>query len=202
MVAALRAHVAWLVHALGFSPNPLRRRVDRIAAAVTVLLLITALAAVPAGMVVGSGLHTDLSAKAEHDAATSRQVEGTLLTPPEVHVPAAEAYAHAQLDASARVQWSTEAGSRSATLQVPDTAEPGDTIRLWADERGDRVPAPASSGDVVLSAVLGGVFVLLLTQLTCAGLIVATQYLARLQGQRAWARQWSFLQRGGSWSQL
>lgn len=202
MVAAVRAHVAWLVHALGLSPNPLRRRVDRVAAGVTVLLLLTALAAIPAAVLVGGALHGELAAKAERAAATSRQVEGTLLTSAEMDVPAADAYGQTQVTASALVRWPTGSGDRSATLQVPETAQPGDVVQLWTDERGDRVPAPASSGDVVLSAVLGGVFVLLVVQLVCLGLIVATQYLARLRGQRAWARQWAFLQRGGSWSQL
>lgn len=202
MSAALRAHVAWLVHALGLSSNPLRRRVDRIAAAVTVLLLLGGLAAIPAAVVTGAALHGDLSAKASRAAATSRQVVGTLLTPSRANVLVSQDYGRAQLDSSATVRWPTEAGGRSATVPVPENSDAGDRIRLWTDAEGHRVSAPASSGDVVFSAVFGGVLVLFIVQLVCVALIVVTQHLARLQGQRGWERQWSFLQGGGRWSQL
>ncbi|MBE9374461.1 hypothetical protein IQ251_08360 [Saccharopolyspora sp. HNM0983] len=202
MVAALRAHVAWLVHALGPSKNPLRRRIDRVAAAVTLLLLVAAVAAVPAAAATGAALHADLAARAGHSAATSRPVSGTLVTPARADIPVAEASGQVHPTSSALVRWSAGSGARSETLQVPEGGEPGDTIRLWTDERGDRVPAPAGPGEVVLSAVFAGALVLLGAQLTCLGLIAATQHLARVQGQRGWARQWSFLQHGGRWSQL
>ena len=53
MIAALKAHAGWLVHALGLARNPLRRPIDRVAAAISVLLLLVALVAVPATAVFG-----------------------------------------------------------------------------------------------------------------------------------------------------
>ncbi|GAA4865693.1 Rv1733c family protein [Saccharopolyspora rosea] len=201
MIAALKAHAGWLVHALGLARNPLRRPIDRVAAAISVLLLLVALAAVPAAAVFGKTLHERLAERAAVAAATSHPVTAVLLTPPSLSTPASEGYNQDSLTSTASVQWQTGSGPRTETMQVPAGSSRGDTLTIWADQHGDRVPPPPTQSSVTASAIFAALLVLLIAELACFGLIGGTQHLARLLALRGWEREWAFLQRGGTWSQ-
>ncbi|MER7015936.1 hypothetical protein ABT324_31255 [Saccharopolyspora sp. NPDC000359] len=201
MVAALKAHAAWLVNALGVTRNPLRRPIDRVAAGITVLLLMVAMIAVPVAGMFGASLHTGLSQRAAEAAVTTRPVEAVLTTGPEMNVPVSEVYSNDALSSTAVAEWRTGLRTHTATVQVPASASAGETVTVWVDEAGNRVPPPASQGSVTTSAIFAALLVLLVVELTCFALITATQHLARRIGMRAWEREWLHLRHGGTWSQ-
>src|SRR4051794_5478409 len=82
MGAALKAHAAWLVNALGIGRNPLRRPIDRLAAGLTLMLLMVAMIAVPVSAMFADSTHRDLSERAEQAARTSRPVTAVVVAPP------------------------------------------------------------------------------------------------------------------------
>ncbi|MEU6261915.1 Rv1733c family protein [Saccharopolyspora shandongensis] len=202
MVAALKAHAAWLVNALGVNRNPLRRPIDRLAAGISVLLLMVALIAIPASGLFGASLHADLTQRATTAAETTRPVDAVLTTRPALSVPVSEAYSQDALSSTAVVEWRAGLGrTQNATVQVPADSSPGDTVTVWVDQAGNRVPAPADGGAITASAIFAALLVLLVIELACIALIAGTQHLARRMCMRAWEREWAFLQHGGTWSQ-
>ncbi|GAA4613466.1 Rv1733c family protein [Saccharopolyspora hordei] len=201
MVAALKAHAAWLVNALGVNRNPLRRPIDRLAAGITVLLLMAAMVAVPVAGMFGASLHASLTQRAAESAATTRPVEAVLTTSPEMDIPVSEVYSNDALSSTAVAEWRVGLQKHSATVQVPANASAGETVTVWVDEAGHRVPQPASAGSITTSAVFAALLFLVVTELACFGLIAGTQGLARRISMRAWEREWLHLQHGGTWSQ-
>jgi hypothetical protein len=202
MVAALKAHAAWLVNALGVNRNPLRRPIDRLAAGISVLVLMAALIGIPASGLFGASLHTDLSQRAAESAATTQQVAAVLKTGPALSVPVSEAYSQDSVSSTAVVEWRAGLGQpHTETIQVPADSAPGDTVPVWVDQAGNRVPPPASEGSVTASAIFAALLVLLVVELSCIALIAGTQHLARRVSMRAWEREWAFLHYGGTWSQ-
>ncbi|MDA3646427.1 hypothetical protein LZ318_04245 [Saccharopolyspora indica] len=201
MVAALQAHAAWLVNALGVKRNPLRRPIDRLAAGITVLLLMAALIMVPVAGMFGASLHTDLTRRAAESAETTRPVEAVLATGPEMNIPVSEVYSHDSLSSTAVAEWRIGLRTHTANVQVPANATAGETVTVWVDQAGDRVPQPPSSGSITTSAIFAALLVLLVAELSCFALIRATQGFARRISARAWAREWLHLQHGGTWSQ-
>lgn len=201
MLTPLRGHVSWLRQALGKSANPLRRPIDRVTATITALLLVLSGAAVPAAMLFGFTVHTNLSARAERVAATADSVGGVLTTPPRVNPSMTEGNRAQPKVVTATVAWRTEHGPRRDTLRVPVGSAPGDNVRVWVDAAGNRVPPPASKESIITSAVFAAGLLLLVVELVSWSLIIATQHVARLVAGRAWEREWILVQRGGSWSQ-
>lgn len=201
MGAALKAHAAWLVNSLSIGRNPLRRPIDRLAAGLTLLLLMVAMIAVPvSGMFAGS-LHQDLSDRAEQAAASSRSVSAVVATAPSLSVPASEVYTQDSVSSTAVVEWRNGLHEQSSRVQVPSSAQVGDTVEVWVDQQGNRVPPPPDAGSVAASAVFAALLLLVVLEIGSFTLISAVQAGARRIGMHAWAREWDYVQGGGTWSQ-
>ncbi|RRO19411.1 hypothetical protein EIL87_04760 [Saccharopolyspora rhizosphaerae] len=201
MGAALRAHAAWLVNALSFSRNPLRRPIDRLAAGLTLLLLMAAMIAVPvSGMFAGS-VHRDLSERAEQAVASSRPVSAVVAEPPSLSIPASEVYSQDAVSSTAVVEWRHGLHGQSARVQVPSSAKVGDRVEVWVDQQGHRVPPPPDTRSVTASAVFAALLLLVVLEIGSVTLIGAVQVGARRIAMNAWAREWEHLQQGGTWSQ-
>ncbi|GAA2355082.1 hypothetical protein GCM10009854_36470 [Saccharopolyspora halophila] len=201
MGTALKAHVAWLVNALSISPNPLRRPIDRVAAGITLVLLMGALIAVPASAMFAGSLHQDLSDRAKAAAQQNRPVSAVLATEPALSVPVSEAYSQDAVSSTAVVKWRVGTQERSSTVRVPTEAKPGDTTTVWVNQQGNRVSPPADGGSLVASAVFAALLLLVILESLAFALIAATQHAARRIAMRAWGREWHYFQAGGSWSQ-
>jgi hypothetical protein len=203
MVAALKAHAAWLVNALGVNRNPLRRPIDRLAAGISVLVLTAALIGIPASGLFAASLHADLSWRAVESAATTQQVDAVLKTAPALNVPVFDAYSQDSVSATAVVEWRAGLGQQfhTETIEVPADSAPGDTVPVWIDRAGNRVSQPASAGSITASAICAALLVLLMVELSCIALIAGTQHLARRISMRAWEREWALIHYGGTWSQ-
>lgn len=201
MGTALKAHAAWLVNALSISKNPLRRPIDRVAAGITLLLLMGALIAVPASAMFAGSLHADLADRAQAVARQSKPIEAVLATGPALSVPVSEAYSQDAVSSTAVVEWRVGAQEHRSTIQVPADARVGDRATVWVDQQGNRVSPPADAGSLTASAVFAALLLLVILELGLFALIAATQHAARRIGMRHWGREWHDFHAGGSWSQ-
>ncbi|KEI44096.1 Rv1733c family protein [Saccharopolyspora rectivirgula] len=200
MVAALKAHAAWLVNAM-FTGNPLCRPIDRVAAGLSILLLTAALIAVPATGLFGKSLHADLTLRAQRIAAESRQVTAVLLTDPEPVVTASGGYGHTGRNSIATVQWRSDNGLHTKQIMVRSDARRGDEVTLWVDKAGNKITPPAGPGSILVSVVVATGALLVLIETACFAAIAAVQGLARRYAMRGWEREWVLMRRGGSSSQ-
>lgn len=201
MGAALKAHAAWLVNALSIGRNPLRRPIDRLAAGLTLVLLMAAMIAVPASGMFAGSMHQDLSARAEQAAASSHPVSAVVATAPSLSIPVSEVYTQDAVSSTAVVEWRNGLHEQSARVQVPSSAKVGDAVEVWVDQQGNRVPPPPDSHSVTASAVFAALLLLVVLEIGSFTLIGAIQAGARRVAMHAWAREWDYVQGGGTWSQ-
>jgi amino acid transporter len=197
VTTALKSNAAWLTHALGTSPNPLRRRVDRIAAAITALLLTVSLMVLPAAVALGAQVHTTLSQEAAQAAATTHPVEAVLTTDAPTIFAGTDTTQQPDLS-SAEARWVAADGPRSATITVPAGSLRGQPATVWIDQSGKITSAPPTPVSIMSSTLFLSFVALLLGLLCCAVLIVGVQRLAQLYGQRVWAQEWETMQRRGT----
>lgn len=199
-MTAVRYQASWLAHALPGRRNPLCRTVDRIAAAISALLVAGAVLAIAATVPFGAMLHNSMSHRASRAAATTHPVTATLTTDAEAGV-GTTAVNQTYAEGVALIQWNTPNGPRSTAINVPLNSVRGQSTTIWTDESGNMVPAPAGPGAATWAALFGASGALLVTLLSCVGLIGGTQYLARRYAQRAWGREWAAMQRWRTLSQ-
>lgn len=201
MGAALKAHAAWLVNALGIGRNPLRRPIDRLAAGLTLMLLMVAMVAVPVSGMFADSTHRDLSERAEQAARTSRPVTAVVVAPPSLSIPVSEVYSQDAVSSTAEVAWQAGLHEQRSRVQVTSSAKVGDNVEVWVDEQGYRVPPPPDEGSIAASAVFAALLLLVVLEIGSFALIGAVQAGARRIAMNAWAREWDYVQRGGTWSQ-
>ncbi|MFI5694629.1 hypothetical protein ACIA58_22440 [Kribbella sp. NPDC051586] len=172
---------------LGFGRNPLRRRVDRIEAALLLTALTVALLVIPAAAAIG----TTIRDRSEQSAAAARAAAHP------VHARTLESAADAvpsTLGLSTTlvpVRWYDASGSaHEGQADVLIGTAAGADLTIWLDETGAMTRAPHSPGD---SATLGTAVALTLPMLAWPT-IFALFCLARRPLDRrradAWARDW------------
>jgi hypothetical protein len=135
-----RSHATWLGRFLrGWLPdrNPLRRRTDRLEAAVFAALFVMACAIAPFVAAAASSWENGISQREMHaQQATCREVKATLLDD------AQERGNYPALTAQADAMWTAPDGRGvTGVLQVPAGAVAGRVIWIWTDRSG-RVITP------------------------------------------------------------
>lgn len=193
MAAAWREELAWLRNALR-SSNPLCRRVDRVVAGLTALFATAALLAAPAAAVAATGVHRDLERRAASTMRTAQPVQAVVVSQPRMQSPAGNGYY--QQSAKATVQWHNQAGPHSRTVNVPLDLSRGDTVRVWVDQSGDRVPPPMSPHTRGLVAAITGVLLWLLAAVACWLFSRGCQVAGHRHAARTWEHEWRRWQRG------
>lgn len=188
---SLRADVRWLAHALG--RNPLRRRLDRVAAMAILALLAAAVLMVPVAIAAGNANYAGGAREAAVAAATRRPVEALVMSPPAAHV--ISGAEHEATSYSAAVSWTGADGrARVETAAVPANTQLGGKVRLWVD-RADRITvAPPTETQLRASAAAVGFEVMVAGQLLCAGLIWGVRAIADARAARAWNREWEIVE--------
>ncbi len=186
MVADLAGHGAWLVHALGSSPNPLRRRVDRLSAALIVLVLLVAALAVPGSAALGLLLHARESGKAATAAAAAHPVAAVVLTDPQTQQIGPQI-----VHFTAPVAWTDTGGlPRTAVIEVPEHSVRGQPVTIWIDLGGDLTAPPASTVMIKVLAAGLAFWALGLIELLCVVALACIYHAAAWHAQRAWQREW------------
>lgn len=141
--------------------NPLRRKTDLAEAyAALVAALLIALAAPAVGWAAGSLAHGALVRTAQEQRAERHLVAATVVkVEPQPPIDSDPETASAR-DAHRRVEarWAGPDGSRhEGTLAAHAGADPGETFRIWTDDRGDLKTPPLDSATAATHAVLAGI---------------------------------------------
>jgi hypothetical protein len=196
----VRNEAAWVVHALGFTANPLRRGVDRLLAFATVLAVLLALLAVPLVATVGTMVHEQESQRASQEAATRHQVNSVLVDDPQFEV-AGNDQRGQSTSTRAHVEWFAEGKRHAAYIDVPSTHARGDSTPVWIDQSGQLTNEPRSEGTVLVGAVFVAIWLLFILELVCLGAVAGVRRLATGYTSRAWEREWEVVEPRWMWPQ-
>jgi hypothetical protein len=184
-------HHGWL---RGLVPdrNPLRRRCDRVEAAILAGLLALFLIGGPlAGLVAGRWAYDNGQAAKHGELAAWRQVPAVLLT--------TASQQPVWFEATARARWTAPDGvERTGLIPAPNGSAAGTTIKVWVSMAGWLRGPPLQPSQVdgqTVQAVLLALYILVVV-LLCAGL-VAHRVIDRRR-MAAWDTEWRAI--GPKWS--
>ncbi|GAA4858025.1 hypothetical protein GCM10025787_48200 [Saccharopolyspora rosea] len=186
--------VRWLVEALRPRSNPLRRRLDRVAASLTALFLVIAVFGVPGAWWLGTDVHARAETTAAAVAARGHWVQAQVATPPELRTSGSGPEVQA-VTWWARAAWTGADGRPHAgDVQVDRRIQVGGPLRVWVSAAEQVASPPDSEAKMVTAAAgvaalaLGGLLI------TCALLIVVTRAVASALAERAWQREWEIVE--------
>lgn len=169
---------------LGFGKNPLRRRSDRIEAAVLWCALVAALLLVPVGAAVGTNYRNASNASADARRTELQQVDARTLESTEGLVPTAPG----DVQTSVRVSYVDPSGAeRQGTTSVVIGTKADAQVTVWLDRNGEIVKAPTSHGDSAAMGTWIGMLSVAGSWLAVWGVV----RLVRVPLDRRRARDWS-----------
>lgn len=178
--------LARCVRWLGFDRNPLRRRTDRIEAALRLVTVILLLVAVPiTAIVVGRQADRLALRQAQAQRTADHEITAVLLQQAQATgVP--DPYTNVQLT-YVLARWQPPGHApRSGEVLAPAGAHAGSTVRVWIDASGAVASPPPDHriivGDVCLAAIV--------TCLVASLLILGSNALARRALDRRRMRAW------------
>ncbi|HEX5116899.1 MAG TPA: hypothetical protein VFW65_17035 [Pseudonocardiaceae bacterium] len=184
-----------LVRSLGWGRNALRRRTDRIEAAVVIGAIVLTLAAVPAALAIGTRVHRHYLSVSATQTAAERHVTATLLDPsdtlplgsPESTVPV-------------RARWTQPPGvGHVGIVQAAESTSAGSHVRIWTNPAGTPMDPPLS----VDQARNRGGFAILAAMLAVVSLLGSMIAIVRMRLNRiryaAWSDEWQHV--GPRWTQ-
>jgi hypothetical protein len=168
----------------GFGHNPLRRRVDRIEAAVLISALVVALLAIPAAAILGTTVRDRSEDAAARQRAVIHQVQARTLEDTAEAVPSVSG----QVVSQVRIAWSDASGLlRESRTDVLIGTRAGTPVTIWLDRSGALARAPREPGD---SAALGAAVGLALPMLAWP-FLWGTFWLVHHSLDRRRAEQWT-----------
>lgn len=181
-----RSLVGWLSR---YAPGPMRRKVDRVESAITVLALLVMITAIPIAVWAGSASHD----AAAHRAETSQRTEATLLenAPQRTMTEAGE---FSTTDTRVKARWTAPDG----TPQVGKVAvQPGlrasTTVSVWLDESGRVTRQPPGPVGVQAAGTLTGIAAYVGIGMLVCGVVALFRW--RLDRVRAtlWEHEWELV---------
>ncbi|MEY9875595.1 hypothetical protein ABH931_005099 [Streptacidiphilus sp. MAP12-33] len=160
----------------------LRRRTDRWRTALVQLQVLAAVAAAALCALIGLSTYQQGHAHAVQQVQRLRPVQAKVLGRP---------YAAGVGGEVAEIHWTgTDGKAHQGVAGVPASSGVGDNVGIWLDSSGNPAPAPASSQDVIGTAVLTGT----LCVLGAWGLVLSAGSVARFRLDRhdetAWDAEW------------
>jgi len=175
---------------LGFDGNPLRRRTDRVEAAIRLATLLVLLAAVPIVTLAAARQADHLALRQAHaQQAADHQVSAVLLrqAPPTGVV---DPYTSTQMTL-VLARWQPPGQpARSGQVPAPAGARAGSTVQIWTDASGAVTGPPPGqrviTGDVCVAAVM----TCLVTVLLVLGSSALAQRALQRRRLRAWDAEW------------
>jgi hypothetical protein len=195
MTALAAPRWVWLrrrLWALWPDRNPLRRRCDRVEAAilaglVAAFILGGSLAALAAGQ-----WSYDTALRAEHAGQAARhQVAAVLVTT----ASAPQGWS----PATARARWTTPAGARhSGWVPAPAGAPAGMSVRVWMDAAGRPAEPPLRHAQVEGQAVMAAIAAVFAVAMLLGGAGLVARHLADRHRLAAWDAEWRAT--GPQWS--
>ena len=185
-----RAGELWVLmrlRRLSFGRNPLRRRTDRLEAALLLTAFAVALLVVPAAAIVGTAVRD----RAEQAAARERTERHPVRARTQEDAGSSASSGSTQFITPVRVAWLDRSGTtQEGQTDVVIGTKTGAELTIWLDREGTITTAPRDSTD---SAALGTLAGMTLPMLAWP-LLFALFRLARRPLNRArtdaWAREW------------
>ncbi|ETK32735.1 Rv1733c family protein [Microbispora sp. ATCC PTA-5024] len=182
---------ARLARWLGLDRNPLRRRCDRVEAAVRLSAVLGVLAAVVLGIMLGLREY-GLGLKEEaRQAQTRHPVNATLVedvTTPRLSA-AGAAVGHAQ------ARWTAPDGTvRAGTIDASPSKHAGDVVAIWTDPHGTVTPRPQDRETTVVAALTVGTGVPLAASAFLAMVVLSTRAVNQRRARRVWEAQWTVVE--------
>ena len=175
---------------LGFDRNPLRRRTDRIEAAIQVVTLFLLLVAVPMAAVV-AGLQADhLALRQVHaQQVADHQVTAVLLQQaPPTGIP--DPYTSVQMTLTL-ARWQPPGGpSRSGQVPAPAGARAGSTVTVWIHASGAISKPPPDHREIVGDVCVTVVVTYLVASLLVLGSGTIARRALDRRRLRAWDAEW------------
>lgn len=196
-----RSEAAWLIHAVGFGSNPLRRGVDRLTGLATIAIVLIGLLAIPICATAASVVHEQQSAEVSQQAADRHQTVAVLTENAKIGSNSGDG-ARVDTTSTANVQWQdARRQPRSAVIPVQAGAVRGDTTTLWLDKAGNATDPPRSQFSVTTSAVLLAMWLVLVVELVLWALLTLVRRLGFAYASRAWEHEWEMVERSWKWPQ-
>ena len=183
-----------LARRLGLDGNPLRRRTDKIAACLAVLLVAVFLIGAPAVSMAAIGWTSRVAVAGQQAARSWRQVPAVVykLAPPT---------AASELDGYSWVvaRWTAPDGkARAGQLPVSGAVAVGQTIRLWVNQAGTPADPPPSHGLVVLDEAEAAALAVVALGAVLLGLACAGQRVLHRRRLARWEAGWAVV--GPQWT--
>ena len=194
----LGASLARCTRRLGFDRNPLRRRTDRIEAAIRLATMILLLVAVPIAVIAVGRQADHLALRQAHaQLAAEHQVTAVLLKQAQATgVP--DPYTSVQLT-YVLARWQPPGGPpRSGQVLAPAGTHAGSTVTIWIDASGAVASPPPDRRDIVGDVTIAAVVTGLLASLLLLGANTLAQRALDRRRVNAWDAEWRVT--GPRWS--
>jgi len=183
-----------LARRLGLDGNPLRRRIDKIAACLAALLVAVFLTGAPMLSVAAARWAGHAAATAQRAARSWHQVPAVLLR--DAPLPAL-GWAFGSSWVPAR--WTAPDGQeRAGRIPVSSRLAAGRTVRLWVDTAGSPTGLPPSHGAAVASEALAAAFASVALGAVLWWLARAGRWVLDRRRFAAWEAAWAAI--GPQWT--
>ncbi|MFR9801405.1 hypothetical protein ACL02T_03760 [Pseudonocardia sp. RS010] len=168
-----------------------RRRTDRVESAASWVLGVLGLVLVVVAVLTGLRLHGNGLEQARSDAVSRISVDATLLAPVDGAIGVEAAWGAAQVAAPA--SWVGPDGTpRTGTVPVLGAQPAGSVVRVWVDRTSGAIaPPPVDALQAGVTAVVGGLLVLLVGGLALLGLRALVRARCAAANHAAWTREWA-----------
>jgi hypothetical protein len=183
---------------LALDDNPLRRRVDRVEARVTIVLIGLFLSVGPVvAWRTGEAVHrSDLQAARIEQRDIVRT--NAVLQADAVATPSAPDGTELGYKAIG-ARWIAPDGAAHVGMILPDgAATAGSVIPVWIDAKGDLSPAPRTDSDAEQDGISAGLVALLAVFGVCAGLWLILRWLVERHRMAWWEGEWTWI--GPRWT--
>lgn len=176
--------------------NPLARGSDRLEGVLLVVVLTMPLLALPLSLVVGAQTHAEQLRESRHQARSRTPVTAVLLEEAVSEVPAIRG---ASAVSETPAYWQTPEGAfRTGTVAAEVGTPAREGVRIWVDERGEKVRSPMSGGGALREGLAAAASLWLAVLFGCVGLFWGARCLLDRVRRWGWQREWAMF--GPLWS--
>lgn len=169
-----------------------RRRTDVAERAVAVVVAAGALLAVVVAVLVAVSLHGSGVRQVANDAVDRVQVTATLTEPAESPLAMDASMAVGASGGAVAAVWTAADGTDHAgAIPVLGPQPVGAVVPIWVDRRGEPAAPPVTEMQAAVTAVVGGLLVLVAAGLVLGGLRSLVRLRCAALNHRAWAREWA-----------
>lgn len=174
-----------------WNPSPLMRVSDRAEGFVRILAVLVLLIAVPIAAAAGTAAYSSASERIHTENATKVVVTGTIVgTPARVAAPIADRNGTVRDQFEAQVSWTHDGKSGTATVGVPDGAEPGRPVPVWLGPDGTSTTPPERSSAAAVHGIGVGIAVLLEIWCGAAAVVCSTTWALNHRRHLRLDREW------------